>query len=254
MKRGTFIAFEGIDGAGKTTQVDLLTQFLEKAGEAFIRSKEPTDKAWGQKMSQSAAHGRMTLEEELQAFSNDRRQHVDELIEPGLVAGKTVILDRYFYSTIAYQGARGGDARKIAEKMMSNFPEPDVVFLLDVPAAVGIDRIKHKRGVTPNAFEKEESLKVAREIFNSMAEGHANVVKIDGTLPIELIREEVLKTLLDGVLKKRHCQKEYGCDDPLLCIYARSDTCRWWRLKGIASSFHRQLTPSGRVAVSSRIS
>ena len=102
---GTLIAMEGIDGAGKTTQVDLLVEFLRSAGVRVVRSKEPTDGPWGKKIRHSAANGRMTLEQEIEAFVDDRKEHVQNVIAPALNDGQTVVLDRYFYSTIAYQGS-----------------------------------------------------------------------------------------------------------------------------------------------------
>ena len=100
MKRddgGILIAFEGIDGAGKTTQVDLVASFFERAGEAFVRSREPTDGPWGRKIKESAVNGRLSPAEELEAFTEDRKEHVRQLIAPALAAGKVILLDRYFY-------------------------------------------------------------------------------------------------------------------------------------------------------------
>jgi dTMP kinase len=70
-----------------------------------VRSKEPTDGPWGQKIRQSAQTGRMSVEDELHAFTEDRKEHVRDLILPALTAGKAVVLDRYFYSTIASKEA-----------------------------------------------------------------------------------------------------------------------------------------------------
>src|SRR5262249_15628614 len=156
---GLLIAVEGIDGAGKTTQVEFLTEFFTSAGVSVVRSKEPTDGVWGQKIRQSAANGRMALEEELQAFVEDRKEHVREKIGPALSRGATVILDRYFYSTIAYQGSRGGDIDAITDRVLKSAPEPDIVLLLDVPPEVGLSRIAQGRGDTPNAFETVNNLK-----------------------------------------------------------------------------------------------
>jgi len=224
---GVLIAFEGIDGAGKTTQVDLLADFFRQVGEPVVRSKEPTDGPWGRKIRASASNGRMKLAEELQAFTEDRKEHVRELILPALREGKTVILDRYFYSTIAYQGTRGTDTKELARQMHEIAPTPDIVFLIDVPPAVGLERIEGGRGESPNEFEQLDGLKKARDVFLSQAERDPVVVRIDGTLPIAIIHREVLTHLLEGPLKKRHCAKAYGCDDPTLCGYRLSGTCRW---------------------------
>jgi dTMP kinase len=110
---GIFIAVDGIDGAGKTTQVEMLRAALTHAGLPVTVSKEPTNGQWGAVLRESAVSGRLSLDEELKAFINDRREHVDTLITPKLEAGHVVVLDRYFYSTIAYQGCRGANAREI---------------------------------------------------------------------------------------------------------------------------------------------
>lgn len=224
---GILIAFDGIDGAGKTTQVDLLERFLKSAGEPVIRSKEPTDGPWGRKIRESAATGRMTLEDELHAFTEDRKQHVRDLILPALRAGQTVILDRYFYSTIAYQGTRGGDIEALTARMLESAPEPDVVFLIDVPPAVGVSRIMEGRGESPNAFEEIKSLAAVRDAFRQLAATDRKITVIDGTLPIDHAHRVVLSTLLDGILKARHCAKAYGCDQPEHCAYRITGTCRW---------------------------
>jgi dTMP kinase len=187
------IAVEGIDGAGKTTQVRLLAQALERLGERVITSKEPTDGPWGRKIRESAAKGRLSLEEELQAFVNDRIEHVKTLIQPGLEAGAAVILDRYFYSTIAYQGSRGGDIGELKAQMEQIAPIPDVVFLLDLPPAEGIRRISESRKEQPNAFEKLDTLTRVREAFNAIPE--PRIVRIDGARPVEEVHDAVIGEL-----------------------------------------------------------
>ena len=206
MKRtdpGVFIAFEGIDGAGKTTQVGLLADFLTSIGETPVRSKEPTEGHWGRLVRASAASGRMSLADELNALTEDRKEHVRKLVQPALERGGMVILDRYFYSTIAYQGSRGGDDTAIAEQMFRVFPTPDVVFLIDVPPVVGLSRIEEGRGDTPNEFEEHGNLQLAREVFLKLAATHPEVIKVDGTQAIDAVHRVVLRTLLDGVLKSK---------------------------------------------------
>lgn len=180
MKDGLLIAIEGIDGAGKTTQVDLLEKYLQSVGVPVVRSKEPTDGPWGKKIRASAATGRMPLDEELAAFIEDRREHVRDVIQPALDAGKVVILDRYFYSTIAYQGSRGANVEEVERKMLAEFPIPDVVFVIDVPAEVGVARVRHGRGEVPNEFEQVATLDRCRYEFMKMCHFHRNLVFING--------------------------------------------------------------------------
>lgn len=197
-QRGLFIVFEGIDGAGKTTQVDLLQRFFTSTGVSCVRSKEPTDGPWGRKLRASATSGRMSAADELHAFIEDRKEHVRNLIQPALHAGKVVILDRYFYSTIAYQGVKGADAEAIERSMLSQFPIPDVVFLIDVPVPSGIDRVKSGRGETPNGFEQLTGLESARILFLDMARRHQNIHVMNGSDTIESLHAAVRAVLSAG--------------------------------------------------------
>ena len=110
---GLFIVLEGIDGAGKSTQIRCLTEKLAASGRPPVVSREPTDGPHGRRLRESATRGRLSAEEELATFLADRREHVSNLILPSLAAGKVVVLDRYYFSTAAYQGARGFDWREI---------------------------------------------------------------------------------------------------------------------------------------------
>jgi dTMP kinase len=208
MKRndaGILIAVEGIDGAGKTTQVELLVQFLEKAGQCVLRSKEPTDGYWGQIIRRSAANGRLSVAEELTAFMEDRKQHLQEKILPALALGQTVVLDRYYYSTAAYQGVRRGNVEEILSKVLESAPEPDVVLLLDVPPEVGFARISDKRKETPNAFEGIDNLRAVRAVFLQLSNARQRICVIDGSKTIADVHLSVLTTLVNGVLKNRGC-------------------------------------------------
>lgn len=224
--RGLFIVFEGIDGAGKTTQSSALAAFLQRHGIPTVRSKEPTDGPWGMKIRRSASTGRMPVEEELQAFIEDRREHVQSLIAPSLDEGKVVILDRYYYSTIAYQSIAGMDHDEITRMMTGEFPRPDVAVLIDVPAEVGLSRVT-ERDSRPNEFESVNNLRPVRDMFKLIAKEHTQFITINGTLPIKAVEYAIARKLLDGVLKSKFCAKSYGCEDPAMCGYRLSGTCLW---------------------------
>lgn len=230
-KKGILIAFEGVDGAGKTTQVNLLKNALTEAGEEVVVSKEPTDGVWGQKIRKSASSGRLPLEEELEAFVEDRKEHIKKVIEPNLKKGKIVILDRYFYSTVSYQGSRGADFNEVEAQMKSFAPIPDMVFLLDINPEISLKRISEQRNEIPNQFEKLETLNSVRKVFNTIEKDDEEIWKLDGTKTIEIIHSDIIHLLLENVFKEKRCAKEYGCHDFINCTYRITGNCNWFKLQ-----------------------
>jgi len=182
MSRGLFIVIEGIDGTGKSTQVKRLGDWFASQGREVVLSREPTAGPWGTKLRESAATGRLSPADELQYFLNDRQEHVAELISPSLAAGKVVILDRYYFSTMAYQGARGFDPAEIRVKNEAFAPVPDRLLIMDLDVDIALQRIG-ARGDTANEFEKRDSLQRCREIFLSLKdEPFVRVIPSQGTL------------------------------------------------------------------------
>jgi dTMP kinase len=162
-----FIVLEGIDGTGKSTQARRLAEHFTAMGKTVILSREPTDGPWGTLLRNSANTGRLSPEEELEMFLKDRRQHVAEKIVPALASGHVVILDRYYFSTMAYQGARGFDPQEIRRKNEAFAPVPDVLIILDLDVNTAIQRIG-ARGDTANEFEQRANLERCRDIFLSL--------------------------------------------------------------------------------------
>ena len=190
---GVFIAIEGIDGTGKSTHARRLGEWFENRGRVVVVSREPTNGPWGVKLRESAATGRLSAEEELRYFLNDRRQHVAETISPALAAGKVVILDRYYFSTMAYQGARGFDPDGIRRMNEEFAPVPDLLLILDLDVESAHARIGH-RGDSANEFETRESLERCRGIFLSLrGEPFARVIDSSGEL------DEVHARILEAV-------------------------------------------------------
>jgi dTMP kinase len=165
---GLFIVLEGIDGTGKSTQSKQLAEWFRAQGREVVASREPTDGPWGTKIRATAATGRLSPQEELDYFLRDRREHVEQLIAPALAAGKVVILDRYYFSTMAYQGSRGVDPAEIRRQNEAFAPVPDLLFILDLDVEIALTRIGG-RGDTANEFEKHDSLAKCREVFLSLA-------------------------------------------------------------------------------------
>jgi len=160
---GVLVNLEGIDGCGKSTQSKLLQGKLEGEGEKVIILKEPTKRPHGQKLW-DMLHGKRkaTNEEILELFVLDRKQHVEEKIQPTLDSGAVVLMDRYYYSSMAYQVAGGIDVEEIREKH-AFAPEPDVVLIFDLPVSVALERVKGHSDA--DEFEKEEHLEKVREAY-----------------------------------------------------------------------------------------
>lgn len=169
MSQGIFIVVEGIDGTGKSTQSKRLAEWFRSRGREVVLSREPTDGPWGKKLRESATTGRLSAEEELECFLNDRREHVEMSIKPALAEGKVVILDRYYFSMMAYQGARGFDPAEIRRRNEVFAPQPDLLLILDLSVESAHGRIG-ARGDTANEFEQRDTLSRCREIFLSLRE------------------------------------------------------------------------------------
>jgi dTMP kinase len=205
LKRGLLIAFEGIDGAGKTTQANLLHSHLRNREFDVILSKEPTDSIYGLKIRKLAQGERkyVSAADEYKLFLEDRKIHVNNLIKPALDAKKIVILDRYYFSNVAYQGSIGLDPTKIQNENEVFSPIPEIVFLIKVPPRVGIRRIQKGRNENPNSFEKEDSLAKAANIYNNLCESY--IVPVDGASEIDTIHKKIVNVIddiIDHYLKK----------------------------------------------------
>ena len=189
-KPGRLIVFEGTDGTGKSTQLKLLAEALEKCGLSVISTFEPSDGKYGKQIrALFTSRDTISREEELDLFLADRKDHIDTLIAPALQAGKIVLCDRYYLSTIAYQGAAGLDPEYILER--NNFaPVPDLALLFQAPIETGIQRITEGRGETLNDFEKEEYLQKVAEQFEQMQFPY--IKRINAARNIETIHRQVL--------------------------------------------------------------
>lgn len=167
-RTGRLIVFEGIDGTGKSTHIGHLRKYLEEQGLEVVQSFEPTRGQWGRMLRDSAITGRLSVEEEVDLFLKDRREHVETLIAPALARGAWVLLDRYYPSMMAYQGARGVDPAVIRAANEEFAPVPDAVVWLDIPVSVALERIGG-RGER-DAFETEAGLAACRTVFASIHE------------------------------------------------------------------------------------
>jgi dTMP kinase len=188
--KGLLIVFEGTDGTGKSTQLRLLAQRLKEKGLDVVSSFEPTNGTYGKKIRALYSNRKdISRENELELFLADRKEHVQTLIAPALADGKVVLLDRYYLSTIAYQGAAGLDPAEILEK--NDFaPVPDLALLFHAPIQTGITRITENRGDTLNDFEKEDYLHRVKIQFEKMDLPY--IKRVDANRSIEEIHQDVL--------------------------------------------------------------
>jgi dTMP kinase len=206
------VAFEGIDGAGKTTQAQALVESLASVGYDVVYAKEPTDGPWGRKIRLSAESGRMPLEEELAAFLEDRREHVRDFLIPSLAAGKIVVLDRYYFSTAAYQGARGCDPAEILRTNESFAPPPDMLVILEIPVLVSLERIRIRGGYAVNHFEEAAALARSAEIFGSLELPY--IRRFDGTRGIDDLACSILNEVQLGPISDARIPSRGPCIPP----------------------------------------
>ena len=196
MNRGLLIVFEGIDGSGKSTQCRMLADLLNKKGIANISFAEPTRGKWGMKIRQLLVKGRngISADEELEWFMNDRREDVEQNIEPALRAGKVVLMDRYYFSTAAYQGALGFDPQEIKAENEKFAPVPDRVLVFHNSPEKSLERIESSRE-GKSAFEKSDYLIEVQKVFKSFTGPNIRFISSDPSL--EKVHEQVLCEVQD---------------------------------------------------------
>jgi dTMP kinase len=185
------IVFEGIDGSGKTSLSRLFVGFLGNKGVPALWLREPTDSPLGDKIRRIAQENEsLSPQRELDYFIQDRRWDVETNIRPALSAGKTVVLDRYFYSNACYQGARGLDMNAIIELNLKFAPLPDLTFIIDVDVDRALARIQGSRPGLARLFEKRDFLlKVSGNYDRLAGEG---IVHVDGNRNLEDVFEDVV--------------------------------------------------------------
>lgn len=192
-----FITFEGIDGVGKSTQLDLLEKYLVAEGKEVLRTLEPGGTELGQEIRHLLLHrkGDVSPRAEALLYAADRAHHVATKIRPALAAGKVVLSDRYFDSSVAYQGAaRELDVEEVKQISLWAIDHliPDLTVLLDLPADEALARRSNK-GTEPDRLEREqlEFFERARSEYLSMA-SEPRFLVIDATNSVEQIHQQVL--------------------------------------------------------------
>lgn len=204
MQDGYFIAFEGGDGAGKSTQVALLAEVLRAAGREVVTTRQPGGTELGRQLRDLVLHGAaMAPRAEVLIFAADKAQHVAEVIAPALALGQVVVTDRYTDSSVAYQGAArdlGAEAVHELQMWAVGHLVPDLTIVVDLPAAEG----RRRRGDVHDRLESEADgfHDAVRAHFVAMARGNPQrYLLVDGLASPEQIHATVLERLqVEGVL------------------------------------------------------
>lgn len=195
--QGKLIVFEGLDGAGLSTQASMLRDYFHKNGKPSLLTKEPTDRTIGGLIKSSLKHEWKTSSVALQLlFAADRAHHLSVEIKPALKDGIIVISDRYIFSTLAF-GALDIDM-EFLKAINSKFRKPDLTFILDVPPEVCLERLLKDR-YHIELFEVNEKLENVRKNYLSLKDYFPNVYIIDGNKTKEEVFEDIRK-IVDDVI------------------------------------------------------
>jgi dTMP kinase len=187
------IAFEGIDGTGKSTLARRLAARLRDAGLEVVETSEPSQSSAGMKLREIFAQRDRTTtgEEELALFHEDRAEHVQKVVRPALARGAWVVQDRTFWSTAAYQGARGVPVVEILARSLRIAPKPDVTLLLTLAPDRALARITQGRE-RATSFEKLEDLRQVAGVYAGLAAREPSIVTIDADRPVDQVEESVV--------------------------------------------------------------
>jgi len=212
--KGLFVTFEGAEASGKSTQIALLAERLNKMGRHVHTVREPGGTPIGEEIRHTLKHSSnnqaMTAEAELLLMNASRAQLVREVIRPALEAGEIVLCDRFYDSTVAYQGYGRGMDLEVVNAVIDlavGKTRPDITFLLVVPEVVSEKRLAARQSAQPVARDRFEEANSAffarvRQGYEAIAAREpTRVVKIDGSGDIEKIRSDIW-TALQEKLKK----------------------------------------------------
>ena len=204
MKKGLFITLEGIEGAGKSTAVDFIEDFLTKEGHDVIKTREPGGTVIGEQIREillKNENSTLTYDTELLLVFSARAQHIQEVILPALSSGKIILCDRFTDASYAYQGGgRGIDASRInlLEKWVQGDLRPNLTLLFDLDVSIGMQRTKKRSDA--DRFELEE-LNFFEKIRNTYLERAKNEPQrfriINSASSLESVKEQIITILKD---------------------------------------------------------
>ena len=207
--KGLFIVMEGPDGSGKTTQINLLEQYLKEAGYECLITREPGGTVIGEEVRElilNPEYKEMSPVTEMLLYAASRAQLVHEVIGPALEAGRIVISDRFVDSSIVYQGI----ARNLGISTVAavNAPgigiyRPDGIFFIDLSEAEGIRRKKNQKRLDRMEQESIDFHHLVSEGYRKVLAERPEVIKIDGGKDIDVIQKKI-RNHVDELLKKKN--------------------------------------------------
>ena len=199
MKKGLFITFEGADGCGKTTQLELLAKYLEEKSFDILITREPGAKGLGEKLRDILLNYDGVVSDRCESFLflADRAQHIDTIVTPAVNEGKIVLCDRHIDSSVAYQGyGRMQDVNRIdmLNMIATNNRHPDLTIVFDIDVETSMARV---------GAQKDRMESAGVEFFNRVRDGYLEIAKqepnrvkvLDATKSIEDIHKEVIKLI-----------------------------------------------------------
>jgi dTMP kinase len=209
------VTFEGIEAAGKSTLIRSLASKLRDAGDAVLVTREPGGTPLGDALRAIFVDPAYSVDPvaEVMLLNASRAQLVGEVIEPGLRAGTTVLCDRFFDATVAYQGfGRGLDVEMLLEVCLvaTRRISPDLTFLIDVPVELSAERVRARGGADRLEREDEAFHERVRAGYLALAKRFGRIVVLDGTLPPATVAETALATLRqrrDSMLARTHASR-----------------------------------------------
>ncbi len=196
--KNLFITFEGIDGSGKSTQATLLENRFSQMHCPVVLTKEPGGTALGEKIRKILLNEDMNPVSEFLLFASDRREHIEKVVQPSLLKGKVVISDRFADSSVVYQGFGRGVSLNFIREIHQNILKglkPDLTFIIDVPPAVSIERIRKKDRIEKNGIGFLERV---RKGYIKISKLEERFIMIDGT-----DAPEKLNDFIWGIISRR---------------------------------------------------
>ncbi|OAG28282.1 NTPase [Thermodesulfatator autotrophicus] len=204
-RQGLLIAIEGLDGAGKSTIIEGLAKKLEEKGEKVYVTREPTSGEWGQKIREHLAAGsKISPQAMAELFLRDRREHAQKFLIPKLQEKQIILCDRYYLSTMAYQGACELDVKELKKANETWAPVPDLILYFRVPVKEALKRVNQRKLYKPEVFETEEFLSRVASLYEENLKYFRHEIIDASANPEEVLAQawKVLTNYLDEWKKR----------------------------------------------------